>query len=114
MLLRCAALAATGCTGLRSVAKGCARLQRTALHCNKLAAVQQVLLQFVAHCGCTVTVLAALRCNGIDHWCLHCVALAAPGCGKVWSVAPDGPALHQAPLNCNQPCCYLWRTVAAL
>ena len=106
---------------LQQVAPDCGLLQRAVLGCNGrpciatgFAAVQQVLLQFVAHCGCTVTVLAALRCNGIDHWCLHCVALAAPGCGKVWSVASDGTALHQAPLNCNQPCCYLWRTVAAL
>ena len=113
MLLRCAALAATGCTGLRSVAKGCARLQRTALHCNRVrcgatgsAAVCGTLWLHSDRVGC-----AALQW---DHWCLHCVVLAAPGCGKVWSVAPDGPALHQAPLNCNQQCCYLWHTVAAL
>ena len=37
--------------------------------CAALHSLQQVLLQFVAHCSCTVTMFAALRCNGIIGAC---------------------------------------------
>jgi hypothetical protein len=71
-----------GCAALHSlqqVAPGCCLLQRTALRCNRL---NYVATSSAARCGtcCTATMLAALRCNGIDHWCLHCAVLAAPGC----------------------------------
>ena len=98
--------AAVCCKGLCSVATDGPALQQARCGATGSAAVCGTLWLHSDHVGC-----AALQW---DHWCLHCVALAAPGCGKVWSVASDGPALHQAPLNCNQPCCYLWRTVAAL
>ena len=94
------------CKGLCSVATDGPALQQARCGATGSAAVCGTLWLHSDHVGC-----AALQW---DHWCLHCVVLAAPGCGKVWSVAPDGTALHQAPLNCNQPCCYLWRTVAAL